>query len=174
MSWALKVSVPRANASRAVIVIGSSFGRSGPPRVPTRTGPSLEGGHPGLSRAEGVGELGPAADPELAVGAGEVTLDGLEGHVQLLGDLAIRAALGRQPRDAELARGERLGPGPPRAPRTGAGGVELLPRAPGERPGAAARGQVERVGERLARIGAPAGATQPRAPLGQRVRPLEP
>src|ERR1700742_3420608 len=104
MSWALKVSVPLSNASRVVIVMRSSFGstRCGR-RVARVSGRSLEGRHPGLFSVERPGQLGAALDPELRVRAREVPLDRLEGNVELVRDLAFRAALGRAPYDAELA-----------------------------------------------------------------------
>src|SRR6266545_134570 len=136
-------------------------------------GPSLEGWHPGLFSFEDLGQLAAAFDPELGVRTREVTLDGLERHIQLVGDLAVRVALGRQPYDAQLAGSERFHTDAPLASRAGAGGLELLARAGGQRPGAAAGGEVERLGERLARGSALASPTQRRPELGQRVGALE-
>lgn len=67
-------------------------------------------GNPSMSWA-----LAAAFDPELGVGAGQMTLDRLEGHVQLAGDFTIGAAFGCQPGDAQLAGSQRLHPGAPRA-----------------------------------------------------------
>src|SRR4051812_5967333 len=53
-------------------------------------------------------QLSARADAELAVGRAEVTLDGLLGHEQRLGDLAVAEALRRQVGDAELRRRQRL------------------------------------------------------------------
>src|SRR6516162_5556183 len=90
-----------------------------------------------FSAAEGSRQLVAAADPELDVGVGEVALDGLEGHVQLTGDLAVGAAVGGQPGDAQLTRCQRVYPGAPRAPRAGSGRDELVAGPGGQRPGTA-------------------------------------
>src|SRR5215467_10584988 len=99
-------------------------------------------------------QLVATADPELGVGMGEVALDGLEGHVQLTGDLAVGAAVGGQPGDAQLTGGQRVYPGPPRTPRAGAGRPELVAGPGGQRPGATAGGQLERPGQRVPGRGA--------------------
>src|SRR5262245_8337316 len=90
---------------------------------------SLQGAHPGLFAGERRGQLAAALDRELAVDAGEVALDRLQRHVQLVGDLPVRAPVGCEPRDAELARRERLDAAPELAPRSRAGRVQLLAHA---------------------------------------------
>ena len=59
------------------------------------------------SGAEGVGEPGPAADPELAVDVREVPLDRLHGHRQLLGDLPVGQPARRPAARPALGRGQR-------------------------------------------------------------------
>ena len=119
-------------------------------------------------------KLGPARYPELGVGAGEVAFHRFQGHVQLVGDLAVGAALGRQGRDPQLARGEGLHTGAPLAPGARPGGLELLAGPAGQAASAAADGQLQRLGERLTGSGAPTGAAQRRPQLGQRIGKLEP
>ena len=104
---------------------------------------SLEGRHPRFFRIEHAVELLAAGDAELAVGAGEVAFDGLDRHVQLLGDLTIRASVAGQPDDAQLARRQRLDADAPVAARTRTGDAQLFAGAGRERLGAAARGAVE-------------------------------
>ena len=87
-------------------------------------------------------------------------LDGLEGDVEPVGDLAIGLPGGGQPGDPQLAGRERLDAPAPLAPRPGAGRGQLLARADCERPGATPRREVERLGERIPRVGAPARPAQ--------------
>ena len=126
-----------------------------------------------FSSLEGLGEPAPALDPELGVDACEVALDGLERHVELVRDLAVGAALGREPGDAELAGGQRFHARAPRASRAGAGRLELVARPGRQRSGAAAGGEVERLGEGVACGGAFAAAAQGRAERGKGVGALE-
>src|SRR5690348_9461850 len=128
MSWALNVPVPLSNVSRAVMLMEVPL-----PSVRVRARKvrslgcrSLEGWHPGLFSLEHPWELRATFDPELRVRAGEVTLHGLERHEELLGDLAVGAALGREMNDPQLAWREGLHAGAPLAPRAGAGRLELL------------------------------------------------
>ena len=109
----------------------------------------------------------------MTVGAGQVTLDRLEGDVQLAGDLAVGAAVGGQPGHAQLAGGQRVHPGPPRAPRAGAGRPELVADPGGQRSGAAAGRELERPGQRIPGRGALAIPAQGRAEFGQRASALE-
>src|SRR5262245_19284372 len=90
---------------------------------------SLEGRHPRLFLAQRGGELRPPLDPERPVGPREMALDGLDRHVERVGDLAVGAALGGEPSDAQLARRERLDAGAPYAAGPCAGRVELGARA---------------------------------------------
>src|SRR4051794_41264475 len=78
-------------------------------------------------------------DAELAVAAAEVRLDGLQGHPELLGDLAVRTPVGGQAGHALLARGERVAARDPVAAGPCGGRRELPAR--GNRPlgGAAPR-----------------------------------
>ena len=64
-------------------------------------------------------------------------------------------------------------PGAPRPPRAGAGGLELLAGPGGQRPGAAAGGEVEGPGQRVAGCGALAVPAQGGAEFGQRVGALK-
>src|SRR5918911_4826143 len=86
-------------------------------KVARRPDASLEGGHPGLLTAQPLCQLTATSELQLVVDAGEVTLDGLERHVEGLGDLAVRAALGGEARHAQLAGRERFDPCAPRAAR---------------------------------------------------------
>ena len=49
----------------------------------------------GFFSSEGLAQL--AFDPELGIYAGEVTLDGLERHVELVGNLVVGVALDSEP-----------------------------------------------------------------------------
>jgi len=100
-------------------------------------------------------------------------LDGLERDVELVGDLAVGAALGREAHDAQLAGGQRLHAGAPFAARAGAGCAQLLACAGAQRPRAAAGGELERLGERFARLHALSGAAQCRPKLRERPRSLQ-
>src|SRR5262245_34108507 len=64
----------------------------------------LEGRHPCFIRIEHALKLLTARDAEFAIGAGEMAFDGLDGHVKLLGDLAVRVSVSGQSDDAQLAR----------------------------------------------------------------------
>src|SRR5260370_34712323 len=87
---------------------------------------SLRGSHPGLFCIEGLGKLTAAADAELAVGPGQVSLDGLEGDVEKVGDFPIRPALGSQPGDTKLAWRECFCAAAPFATGPSACRLELL------------------------------------------------
>ena len=118
-------------------------------------------------------QLGAALDPELGVGAREVALDGLERHIQLSGDFSVGPALGRELRDAELAGGQGFHAGAPRAPRARSGSLELAPRPGGQRPGAAAGGELKRPGKRVPGRRALTGPPQGRPKFRERVGALE-
>src|SRR6185437_5398656 len=93
-----------------------------------------------------------------------------------LGDLAVREAVGSQRRDAILARRERLAPGQqaPVAPRTRAGGDELIVGSIGEDARTDASGLIESRSEGIPCFGTYPGPAQRRAKLEQRPRMLEP
>ena len=76
------------------------------------------------------------------------------GDEQRLGDLPVGAAGRGHLGDPQLARGERLRSTAPLAPRPGAGGPEVVSDAYRQRPGSTPGGEVEGLGEWLAR-GAP-------------------
>jgi hypothetical protein len=99
-------------------------------------------------------------------------LDRLDGDEQLLGDLAIGAPLGREPRDAQLGRGQRVDARGRRAPRAQAEHGQLVARATLDRPRAAAAGQVQRGAQALLGGPALAAAAQRSAEVGQRARVL--
>src|ERR1700733_6017612 len=61
------------------------------------------------------GELGPGAQPELAVDVGEVGLDRAHAEIQGSGDLLVRSPVGRERGDAPLALAELLSGWPPAA-----------------------------------------------------------
>ncbi len=122
---------------------------------------------------ERLGQLAARGDLELAVGAPEVRLDRLRRDEQRLGDLTIAESLRRHRRDPPLARGERVAPPGACPARPGARGDEPLARHVLERVGAAAVGEVERLGERLAG-GEPVTLGEQRcAEVGERARQLE-
>src|SRR5579884_674250 len=137
--WA-SASYPRRKSSGfgsgMVCVLG------GWPTMADPLGRSLGGGYPGLFRAERAGELRPSGDPELCVAAREMSLDGFQGDIQPLRDFAVGLPLGGQPRDPQLAGGERVDPGTPLATRASARGLQLLTHPRGERTRAATGGQV--------------------------------
>jgi hypothetical protein len=74
--------------------------------APTRSRePSIQARSRGPSRQE-CGQLPPRGDVELDVAVAEVVLDGLDGHVQLSGHLAVGQAGGHQPGDGHLGAAE--------------------------------------------------------------------
>ena len=91
-----------------------------------------------------------------------------------MGDLAVGATLGSEAHHTQLAGGQRLDTGAPLASRAGAGGLELLARASGQRTGAASGGEVERFRERLDALRLAGQLGEQRGPqLDQRTRSLE-
>src|SRR3954468_4205775 len=67
-------------------------------------------------------------DSELSVDVGQVHFDRLRGHVEHVRDVAVALSLRGELGDAQLARGQRLGPAERVAPGAAAGSVELGPR----------------------------------------------
>src|SRR6476660_9910008 len=61
-----------------------------------------------VAAVEGAGELRPRRDIELAVGALQIRLDGLDAHEHLLADRLVAQAVGGELRDAELGRAQLL------------------------------------------------------------------
>ena len=105
--------------------------------------------------------LGAARGVELAEDVGDVDRDGLGADEQLLADLAVGAAVGDQREDLGLARGERVGRRPRRAPAS--------LRAPSARRAAAAhRGGARRRGPGRRRSRAPAASPVARRIPAQR------
>src|SRR4051794_29385367 len=98
---------PARPSRQAVTVATQHLLRSMRPHrgTPPIASPILRAGSSGRGR-QGTCELGARTDVELPVAAGEVYFDRLLGQKQRLGDVAVRAALGREPRDPELAGGE--------------------------------------------------------------------
>src|SRR5688500_10965889 len=99
-------------------------------------------------------EAGASVDAKLAVGAPEGRLDGGDGDEQLLGDLAVAAALHGKRRDAALARGQCVAARDGVPARSGAGRAQLVRRARGEGERPAARRAVHRGEQRLACLAA--------------------
>ena len=120
-----------------------------------------------------VGQLLARAQGELGEHAREVTLDRAHGHEERLSDLAVGEAVARQLGHAPLARRQRLDPAQGHAPRLGAGGAQLGLGEVGQRRGARVMGDVERLAQHRARLGAPAGGAHQHPELGQRPRALE-
>ena len=143
--------------------------------IPSRTRPVVRRrvGTLVFSAAQGTRQLAAAVDPELGVDVGQVALDRLEGDVELGGDLAVGAAFGRQPGDAQFAGGQRVRPGTPGTPRAGAGGLELVAGPGGQWPRAEADGELQRPGQRIAGCGAFAGPAQGGPEFGERAGALE-
>src|ERR1700754_4632485 len=83
------------------------------PRIQARqlTGFCCCGGTASSYGGQRLGQLAARADAELAVGVAEVDLDRLRGDEQLLGDVAVGAAVGGEAGDAPLAGGQRLDAG---------------------------------------------------------------
>jgi hypothetical protein len=94
--------------------------------------------------AERARELAAAGDLELAVHAAEMRLSGLGRDEQRLCDLAIRQALGGEPRDPQLAGGQRIAAGDRMAPRLRARSDQLRARVAGDPPRAATVGEIQR------------------------------
>ena len=86
------------------------------------------------SAGERARELAAASDIELALDPIEVRLGGLGGDEQRLCDLAIGEAIGGEPRDTQLAGGERVASGDRVAPWLGARGDQLRARPVGDSP----------------------------------------
>ena len=100
-----------------------------------------------------------------------MALDGLLGHEQQLGDLAVAEAARGQPRHALLRGGQRRRAGQRGAARLRAGLDERVAGAGGERGRAAALGQLQRGAQRLAvaEVGERVGVGEPRLGAGQHV-----
>src|SRR5207247_11253716 len=113
-------------------------------------------------------------DLEVPEDAAEVRLDGVLGEEERLCDLAVGHSLGGHASDAQLGGCEVAAALGRVSARAGAGGDELVVGAYSHCVGTAGAGQVERLAEWLARVGAPAGAAGRRAQLEQRQRVLEP
>ena len=126
------------------------------------------------SFASAAGSSSAGAHAELAVGGGEVFLDGLMTHVQRLSDLAVGASVGGHRRDPPLVGGEGVDAGEPGPARPRAGDHQFGAGALGERRGAAADREVERLAERLAGLGDVAAMAERDAEVGERARVLEP
>src|SRR4051794_11448 len=87
---------------------------------------------------ERFGQLRASGDVEFSVGATEVHFDGLDGQVQLRGDLAVAEARGGVLGDAQFRRGERVAVVEIRGPESYAGGRELAVCSLRERAGSPA------------------------------------
>src|SRR5262249_11883347 len=156
-----KVAVPLSKASRAVMVMGSSYGlRIAGRRLAPAGHPSLPGRHPGFFSLHELRQLGAAFDSQLDVRAREVTLDGLERHEEPISDLAVGVAVGRKLHDMELPGAQGFQARAPLAPRACARGPEFLAHPICQRSRAAAGGEFERLRERLTRGGAAAIASK--------------
>src|SRR5450755_4330166 len=112
-------------------------------------------------------------DPELAVDAAELILDGLRGYEQRLCDVAVRRSVGSHLRHAHLTRGQRVASADHLPPWPGAGGSQLLVGARGEPFGAAPARDIKADAQRVAGGGALVGATQRGAKLDQCAGALE-
>jgi hypothetical protein len=64
-------------------------------------------------------------DAELGVRTGEVTLDGLECHVEFVSDFSVGPALGRQLHDAQFSGTQRFQACAPFPPWARASGFEI-------------------------------------------------
>jgi hypothetical protein len=64
---------------------------------------SLGGTYPGFWAIEEFRQLVAPLNAELRICTGEVTLDGLERHIELVGDFAVGPTLSRQLHDAQLS-----------------------------------------------------------------------
>ena len=124
-------------------------------------------------RGQSGGEVVARRDRQLAECVAKVELDGLHRHEQLLCDLSVAAAGGRQFRDPTLARGQRLGT---RERRPGGASLRPRPARPGPGPPSRARRPARRCRGSAASGsrggGAVAPAAQRGAQLDQRDRQL--
>jgi hypothetical protein len=93
--------------------------------------------------AQGVSQAVTRADVKLAVGVSEMGLDGLGGDEQGLGNLGIAQALGGELGGPAFRGGEGVSAAMGRAPRPGAGGVQLVTRVGLEHGGAHLVGQLQ-------------------------------
>src|SRR6185369_16305421 len=117
---------------------------------------------------QGGGEFGAGGDVELAEGVAEVGLDRRLGDEQVLGDLPVARAVGRQGGDPALARGQRVRAGQGGPPGPGAGREQLALHLGGQPGGAGALGEIERAEQRLPGLRPLAGSAQAGAVVGQR------
>ena len=93
-------------------------------------------------------------------------LDGLAAHVQRLGDFGVRASRRRQRGDPSFVGRERVDPAELRPARPGARDQQLGPGALGERRGAAADREIERLAKRLAGLDDAAAVAEGDAEFG--------
>ncbi len=100
-------------------------------------------------------------------------LDGLDAHVELLGDLGGRAPLSREPHDAQLAGGQGIGARLDDPPRPRPRRMQLLVGAGHEPLRAATVRQLHPRRQLLACLGSPMAAAQRGARLDERSRVLE-
>src|SRR3954470_6884439 len=118
-------------------------------------------------------EVVAAARAQLAIRIAQGQVDGLWRDEQRLADRAVglsgRGALD----DAPLRRRQCGRASQRRRTRAAAGGVELMADAPGERVRVERIRELERAAQRVARLRGPAGGTQDRALLGQRLGELQ-
>src|SRR4051794_28140865 len=127
----------------------------------------------GLRLAERAHELHARADVELPIDARQMRLDGLLGHEQRLGDLAIRHAVGRHARDPQLVRRELVALLRAGMARLLARRGELLLRPPGEHRRAGTQGELLALAQRLARLAAAPLPSQRSAQFDERAREVE-
>ena len=83
-----------------------------------------------------------------------MTLDRLQRHIKLMGDLAVGAPLRGKPRHVQFPRAQCFQPGAPLTSRAGAEGLQFFSYVGCQRTGAASGREVESLGERFARGGA--------------------
>src|SRR5215475_15558599 len=111
-----------------------------------------------------------SVDAKLSICTGEVTLDGFERHIELVGDFSVGPTIGRQLRDTQLSRTQGLQACAPLATWACAGGFEFLTGACCQRSGAAPGRKVQSLGKRFARGGTGPMSSHRRAQLGQGMR----
>src|SRR5919106_3485291 len=105
----------------------------------------------GVEHLKRVRELGPGPNSKLAVGVGEMDLDGLRCDKERLRNVAVGSSLRRHTGHPGLTGSERFGPTDRASSGTRPGGEQLIARPLRQESSPATRGEIESLMQRIAR-----------------------